>query len=110
MPMHALFKTLIGKRIKIELKNTLVIEGDLTDIDTFFNFKMANIEIDTTPLNISLLFKKAKNMFIRGSSVKLVWISNSDVDVNKLEEATRKSFLYKELVSIEKHKEISSLP
>lgn len=106
--MHALFKTLVGKRIKIELKSTLIIEGDLTDIDTFFNFKISNVEIDTTPLNVSFLFKRPKNMFIRGSSVKLVWISSADVNISKLEEATRKSFLYKELVSFDKQKEDTS--
>ncbi|KAI5189915.1 U6 snRNA-associated Sm-like protein LSm2 [Nematocida minor] len=109
MPMHALFKTLIGKRVRIELKNSLNIAGELSDIDTFFNFKLANIEIETNPLNVSLLFKKAKNMFIRGSSVKLIWISEENVNIHKLEDATRKGMLFKKLLLSEREKEEASV-
>lgn len=96
MPMHALFKTLLQKRIKIELKNTLILSGALEDIDTFFNFKITDVKIDENPLEIPLIF--TGSVFIRGSSVKAIWIKGTDVDGSKLETATRKTMLYKKLM------------
>ncbi|KAI5166738.1 U6 snRNA-associated Sm-like protein LSm2 [Nematocida sp. ERTm5] len=92
MVVTTLFKTLINKRVRIELKTALQITGVLEDIDTFFNFKLK----DTEKINIPFLTKN--NVFIRGSAIKEIWIDEEYVNVKKLEETTRKALLYKKLI------------
>ncbi|KAH9385613.1 U6 snRNA-associated Sm-like protein LSm2 [Nematocida major] len=98
MPVHSLFKTLIKKSpVQIELKNTLVISGVVEDIDTFLNFKISSVTIDKNPLNIPM--HTTGSLFVRGSSVRGIWIEEADVQIKKLESATRKSMLYKKLTA-----------
>ena len=40
-----MFKTLIGKSITIELKNDLVISGELDTIDPYLNMKLTKITV-----------------------------------------------------------------
>ncbi|KAI5160081.1 U6 snRNA-associated Sm-like protein LSm2 [Nematocida ausubeli] len=92
MVMTTLFKTLINKRVRIELKNSLKITGLLEDIDTFFNFKLRDTD------KIDIPFLRNKNIFIRGSAIKEIWMSEDDVNVKRLEDATRKALLYKKII------------
>ncbi|EHY65998.1 U6 snRNA-associated Sm-like protein LSm2 [Nematocida ausubeli] len=92
MVMTTLFKTLINKRVRIELKNSLKITGLLEDIDTFFNFKLRDTD------KIDIPFLRNNNIFIRGSAIKEIWMSEDDVNVKRLEDATRKALLYKKII------------
>jgi len=40
-----MFKTLEGKSVVIELKNSLQLKGTLTSVDHFLNLKLDNVEV-----------------------------------------------------------------
>ena len=43
---YSFFKSMIGKDLKIELKNDLIITGTLLSVDQYLNFKLKDIHVD----------------------------------------------------------------
>lgn len=105
MPMHGVFKSLVEKRIRVELKNKLVVTGVLKDVDTFLNIKLYHAKIEENANNVFVGFKEIDSLFLRGSFVKFIWINESDVDPSRMEDATRKAMLYKKVLRGDKNKE-----
>mmetsp|Transcript_5423 Transcript_5423/g.9685 ORF Transcript_5423/g.9685 Transcript_5423/m.9685 type:complete len:107 (+) Transcript_5423:188-508(+) len=90
MLFFSFFKTLVGKEITIELKNNLSIKGKLHSVDQFLNIKLEDIQVLQPDIYPQLL--SVKNCFIRGSVVRYVHLNSKDVDVELLEDATRREF------------------
>ncbi len=42
---YSFFKTLVGQRVTIELKNDMEMEGRLESVDQFLNIKLADINV-----------------------------------------------------------------
>ncbi|KAA8495564.1 U6 snRNA-associated Sm-like protein LSm2 [Porphyridium purpureum] len=88
MLFFSVFKTLVGKEVVVELKNDLTIRGRLHSVDQYLNVKIEDITVldaDTHPHLLSV-----KNCFIRGSVVRYIHLAPKDVDVELLEDATRR--------------------
>ena len=82
------FKTLVGREIAVELKNDVVLTGTLHSVDQYLNIKLTSVRVvnqDRYPQLVAL-----KNCFIRGSVVRYVQITPSDVNTELLQDATRK--------------------
>jgi len=87
MLFFSVFKTLIGQRIVVELKNDMEIEGMLTAADQYLNIKLSDIRVlneDKYPHMMSV-----KNCFIRGSVIRYVQLPKDQVDVNLLQDSSR---------------------
>ncbi|KAI5180724.1 U6 snRNA-associated Sm-like protein LSm2 [Nematocida sp. AWRm80] len=84
MPVHTLLKSLINRVIRIVLKNETSISGKMIDIDIYMNIK---IQVD------------GDNLFVRGSSIKNIWIPESNLNLERMENATRKIALYKTMIA-----------
>ncbi|KAA6401924.1 MAG: putative Sm-D1 protein [Streblomastix strix] len=84
----SMFSKLIGCEIVVELKNDVILKGKLQAVDQYLNIKL----VDTTTLES----KRAPHMshvnscFIRGNMVRYVHIDPKDVDIDKMEDATRR--------------------
>jgi U6 snRNA-associated Sm-like protein LSm2 len=88
MIFYSFFKTIIGKRVIVELKNDLKISGKLVSVDQYLNVKLDEIEVlepEKYPHMASV-----KNCFIRGSVVRFVHLDENDVDIPLLQDASRK--------------------
>lgn len=68
MLFFSFFKTLIGQKLTIELKNGVSISGNLISVDQYLNVKLNTIEIDNPQLYPQLA--ALKNCFIRGSVIR----------------------------------------
>ena len=84
----AFFKTLVGKRVTVELKNNLSITGVLHSVDQYMNFRLDGAAIDNAQQFPQLT--AVKNLFIRGSTVRYVHMASADVDTMLLQDAARK--------------------
>lgn len=99
MPIFSVFKSIIGKEISIDLKQGITLNGTLLDVDTFLNLKLqlakfhGSGEMETFPLN------STSRLFVRGSAIKFVWTAEENLSIPSLEDATRKSLLYKSMAS-----------
>ena len=72
----------------MELKNDVVLTGTLHSVDQYLNIKLTSVRVvnqDRYPQLVAL-----KNCFIRGSVVRYVQITPSDVNTELLQDATRK--------------------
>ena len=90
MLFFSVFKTLVGKEVVVELKNNLSVRGRLHSVDQYLNVKLEDITVldaDTYPHLLSV-----KNCFVRGSVVRYIHIFPKDLDVELLEDATRREF------------------
>ncbi|KAI5189954.1 U6 snRNA-associated Sm-like protein LSm2 [Nematocida sp. AWRm77] len=105
MPMHGVFRSLIEKPIRVELKNKIVVTGTMKDVDTFLNIKLAKVTIEKNTDNVFVGFKQIDSLFLRGSFVKFIWIKEADVRPDEMENAVRKTILYKKVLYEEKEKE-----
>mmetsp|Transcript_16235 Transcript_16235/g.37544 ORF Transcript_16235/g.37544 Transcript_16235/m.37544 type:complete len:98 (-) Transcript_16235:51-344(-) len=88
MLFFSFFKTLVGREIAVELKNDVVLTGTLHSVDQYLNIKLTSVRVvnqDRYPQLVAL-----KNCFIRGSVVRYVQITPSDVNTELLQDATRK--------------------
>ena len=85
---YSFFKTLIGQNITIELKNDVAIKGVLHSVDQFLNLKLDNIEVLEKEKYPHLW--SVSNCFIRGSVVRYVVLPPAAVDVELLQDATRR--------------------
>jgi U6 snRNA-associated Sm-like protein LSm2 len=82
------FKTLVGKEVAVELKNNVVLTGTLHSVDQYLNIKLIHVTVvnaEQYPQLISL-----KSCFVRGSVVRYVQIPPEHVDIELLQDATRK--------------------
>mmetsp|Transcript_12329 Transcript_12329/g.22291 ORF Transcript_12329/g.22291 Transcript_12329/m.22291 type:complete len:97 (-) Transcript_12329:656-946(-) len=88
MLFASFFKTLIDKEVTVELKNNVQLKGKLHSVDQFLNIKIENVQViepHKYPQLIAL-----ETCFIRGSVVRYVQLSKNDVDIELLEDATRR--------------------
>ncbi|KAK3991226.1 hypothetical protein QBC44DRAFT_323857 [Cladorrhinum sp. PSN332] len=88
MLFFSFFKTLIDHDVTVELKNDIRIRGILKSVDQYLNIKLENIQV-VDELQYPHL-SAVKNVFIRGSVVRYVHLPSNSVDVQLLEDATRR--------------------
>ncbi|KAF2278231.1 U6 snRNA-associated Sm-like protein LSm2 [Westerdykella ornata] len=88
MLFFSFFKTLVNHEITVELKNEICIRGTLKSVDQFLNIKLDNAE--TTDGARWPHLCSTRDMFIRGSVVRYVHLPAGMVDIDLLEDATRK--------------------
>jgi U6 snRNA-associated Sm-like protein LSm2 len=88
MLFYSYFKTLVGKRITVELKNDLAIGGTLVSVDQYLNIKLENTQV--VDENRYPHMKSVRNCFIRGSVVRYVQLPADAVDVDILHDAPRR--------------------
>ena len=72
----------------VELKNGVALKGTLQSVDQFLNIKLNDIDVVDKNRFPQLL--SVKHCFIRGSVVRYVQISPTDVDVELLQDAARR--------------------
>lgn len=80
----------MGKEIAVELKNDVVLTGNLHSVDQYLNIKLTNVSVVNKEKYPQLT--ALKNCFIRGSVVRYVQINPNDVDTELLQDATRKEY------------------
>ncbi|ODQ60558.1 hypothetical protein WICANDRAFT_61129 [Wickerhamomyces anomalus NRRL Y-366-8] len=85
------FKTLVDREVTVELKNGIELKGTLKTADQYFNLKLDNVST-TNELKFPHL-SSVKSIFLRGSTVRYVYISKNDVDTNLLQDAARREAL-----------------
>ena len=88
MLFYSFFKTLVGKRVTIELKNDLAVRGVLESVDQWLNVKLVGVEV-VDPARFPQL-AALESLFIRGSVVRFVLLDPADVDTELLQEAARR--------------------
>lgn len=71
-----------------QLKNDIEIKGTLQSVDQFLNLKLDNISC-TDEVKYPHL-SSVRNIFIRGSTVRYVYLNKNMVDTNLLQDATRR--------------------
>jgi U6 snRNA-associated Sm-like protein LSm2 len=90
MQFFSFFKTLVGRKVIIELKNDVQIRGTLHSVDQYLNIKLSDIEVvegEKYPQLFAL-----NSCFIRGSVVRYIHLNKSDVDTQLLQDSTRRAF------------------
>lgn len=70
------------------MKNDIEIKGTLQSVDQFLNLKLDNISCTNETKYPHLT--SVRNIFIRGSTVRYVYLNNNMVDTNLLQDATRR--------------------
>jgi small nuclear ribonucleoprotein (snRNP)-like protein len=101
MPLFSVFKSLVGKHVAVHLREGTTLHGVLSDADVFLNLKLGIDRFTgSSPAEMQFL-KDMKRVFVRGSSVKYVTTEKTHVNVGSLEDATRRSFLYKTMGAAE---------
>lgn len=88
MLFYSLFKTLVNERITIELKNGVILEGNLHSVDQYLNVKL--VEVKSLESKGRPFYQNCKTCFIRGSCVKYMVLPKEKVKTDLLEEATRR--------------------
>lgn len=88
MLFYSFFKTLVGNEVSVELKNDLIIRGTLHSVDQFLNIRLTNVRADDVKQHPYIT--SVKNCFIRGSVVRYVELPPNEVDVDLLQEASRR--------------------
>lgn len=85
------FQTQIGKKVVVELKNDVKIQGDLEAVDQFLNIKLKNVKVldEKNYPHLAAL----RNSFIRGSVVRYVHLSPADIDTELLQDKCRKELI-----------------
>ncbi|KAI9687179.1 MAG: U6 snRNA-associated Sm-like protein LSm2 [Bogoriella megaspora] len=89
MLFFSFFKTLVDHEVTVELKNDLSFRGTLKSVDQYLNIKLDNVTI-VDEHKYPHLQVATRNMFIRGSVVRYVHLPSNAVDVQLLEDATRR--------------------
>jgi small nuclear ribonucleoprotein (snRNP)-like protein len=74
--------------VTVELKNDIQLRGTLKSVDQYLNIKLDEVAVvdDLKYPHLSAV----KNVFIRGSVVRYVHLPAQGVDVQLLEDATRR--------------------
>ncbi|SCU91346.1 LADA_0F09406g1_1 [Lachancea dasiensis] len=88
MLFFSFFKTLVDQEVTVELKNDIELKGTLKSVDQFLNLKLDNIECSDASKYPHL--SSVRNIFIRGSTVRYVYLNKNMVDTNLLQDAARR--------------------
>lgn len=75
-------------QFSIQLKNDIELKGTLQSVDQFLNLKLDNISCTDEEKYPHLV--SVRNIFIRGSTVRYVYLNKNMVDTNLLQDATRR--------------------
>jgi U6 snRNA-associated Sm-like protein LSm2 len=93
---------LVGKQVTVELKNDLQLTGTLVSVDQYLCIKLDNVQVDTSDypqlviifyvLRLIFVFNQTciKSCFIRGSVLRYVHLPKNEVQVDLLQDATRR--------------------
>lgn len=71
-----------------QLKNDIELKGTLKSVDQFLNLKLDNISCSNESKYPHL--SSVRNIFIRGSTVRYVYLNKNMVDTNLLQDAARR--------------------
>lgn len=71
-----------------QLKNDIELKGTLKSVDQYLNLKLDNISCSNESKYPHL--SSVRNIFIRGSTVRYVYLNKSMVDTNLLQDAARR--------------------
>ncbi|KAL0391052.1 UNVERIFIED_CONTAM: Sm-like protein LSM2 [Sesamum calycinum] len=82
------FRDIVGREVIVEMKEDLAFRGTLHAVDQYLNFKLVNTTVHD-PLNHPEMLC-VWNCFIRGSAVRYVHLPPDGVDVELLQDATRR--------------------
>lgn len=88
MLFYSFFKSLIGKEIVVELKNDMSLLGTLDSVDQYLNMKLMDVTVTESEKFPHML--AVKNIFIRGSVIRYVHLPADEVDVELLQDASRR--------------------
>lgn len=88
MLFFSFFKTLVDQEVTVELKNDIELKGTLKSVDQFLNLKIDNISCSNESKYPHL--SSVRNIFIRGSTVRYVYLNKNMVDTNLLQDAARR--------------------
>lgn len=88
MLFFSFFKTLVDQEVTVELKNDIELKGTLKSVDQFLNLKLDNISCSNESKYPHLT--SVRNIFIRGSTVRYVYLNKNMVDTNLLQDAARR--------------------
>ncbi|CCE62438.1 hypothetical protein TPHA_0C02850 [Tetrapisispora phaffii CBS 4417] len=88
MLFFSFFKTLVDQEVTVELKNDIELKGTLKSVDQFLNLKLDNISCNDKTKYPHLT--SVRNIFIRGSNVRYVYLQKNMVDTNLLQDAARR--------------------
>ncbi|CEP63081.1 Sm-like protein LSM2 LALA0_S07e01970g [Lachancea lanzarotensis] len=88
MLFFSFFKTLVDQEVTVELKNDIELKGTLKSVDQFLNLKLDNISCSDEVKYPHL--SSVRNIFIRGSTVRYVYLDKNMVDTNLLQDAARR--------------------
>lgn len=72
----------------LQLKNDIELKGTLKSVDQFLNLKLDNISCSNESKYPHLT--SVRNIFIRGSTVRYVYLNKNMVDTNLLQDAARR--------------------
>lgn len=72
MLFFSFFKTLVGHEVTVELKNGVMIKGQLVSVDQYLNAKLKNISVEDGVKYPQL--GALKNCFVRGSVIRFVYV------------------------------------
>ncbi|CCE90565.1 Sm-like protein LSM2 TDEL_0B04360 [Torulaspora delbrueckii] len=86
MLFFSFFKTLVDQ--EVTLKNDIELKGTLKSVDQFLNLKLDNISCSNESKYPHLT--SVRNIFIRGSTVRYVYLNKNMVDTNLLQDAARR--------------------
>ncbi|KAH3901818.1 Sm-like protein LSM2 SCDLUD_001600 [Saccharomycodes ludwigii] len=89
MLFFSLFKTLVDQEVVVELKNGVEIKGVLKSVDQFLNLKLDNLQETSVFKQLPHLYA-VRNIFIRGSNIRYVYLKKNMIDTNLLQDATRR--------------------
>lgn len=88
---YAILKTVANNctRVKVELKNDLIIEGNLFEVDENLNVCLKNITADSGNIN-NKQFQDINDCFIRGNTIRYIHFPKDEIDPQTIEEACKR--------------------
>jgi U6 snRNA-associated Sm-like protein LSm2 len=89
MHFFSFFKTLVGKEVVVELKNDLSMKGTLHSVDQYLNIKLTDVHVVDEQKFPHLI--PMKNCFLRGSVIRYVHLPKADVDIQVLQDSSRRA-------------------
>jgi small nuclear ribonucleoprotein (snRNP)-like protein len=82
-----MFRSLVGAKVIVELKNHLVMKGTLQSSDDYLNLLLVEVEV----LNAGSFpqLNRISEAFVRGSAVNVVHLPPEDVDLAQVRALSR---------------------
>ncbi|KAL6941293.1 U6 snRNA-associated Sm-like protein LSm2 [Hanseniaspora osmophila] len=93
MLFFSLFKTLVDQEVTVELKNGVELRGTLKSVDQFLNLKLDNLQPTTEIFTKQPHLLAIRNLFIRGSNIRYVYLNKKIIDTSLLQDAARREAL-----------------